>query len=183
METHEEIMEEKTQVITAMGTLMSMGPTVVKDTTVTKFKLKITGTSDTKEFASVLENKFGVEDINIRFPIGSVKADLRDYGVYIQVDFGTELEHLVTFSGVANTATFTHTRKATGDGVDESMSCTIDGIKNRDEANAILEEWIKRKETNPQTGKKVLIPIKLEIYSLDSNPVVLAPIDDEDDAE
>lgn len=167
--------------ITAFGTLMSMGPTVVKDTTVTKFKLKITGTSDTREFAKVLENSFGVEDINIAFPLGSVKADLRDYGVYIKVDFGTELEHLVTFSGIANTATFTHTRKDAGDGVEENMTCTIDGIKNRDEANDILEEWIKRKETNPQTGKKVLIPLKFEISSLDDNPVTLTPVDDDEE--
>ena len=113
--------------------------------------------------------------------MGSVKADLRDYGVFIKVDFGTELEHLVTFSGIANTATFTHTRKSTKDGVEEKMVCTIDGIKNRDEANGVLEEWIKRKETNPQTGKKELIPIKLEIHSLDENPVVFTPIADTDE--
>lgn len=167
--------------ITAIGTLMSMAPTVVKDTTVTKFKLKFTGTSEIAEFAEVLENTFGVEDVNRRVPVGSLKADLRDYGVYIKVDFGTELEHLVTFSGIANTATFTHTRKNTKDGIEEKMACTIDGIKNRDEANDILEEWIKRKETNPQTGKKELIPIKLDIYSLDENPVVFTPIADTDE--
>lgn len=167
--------------ITAIGTLMSMASAVVQDTSVTKFKLKITGTSEIKEFAEVLENTFGVEDINIRFPLGSVKADLRDYGVFIKVDFGTELEHLVTFSGIANTATFTHTRKSTKDGVEEKMVCTIDGIKNRDEANGVLEEWIKRKETNPQTGKKELIPIKLEIHSLGENPVVFTPIADTDE--
>jgi hypothetical protein len=61
------------------------------------------------------------------------------------------------------------------------MTCTIDGIKNRDEANDVLEEWIKRKETNPQTGKKVLIPIKLEFHSLDENPVVFTPIADTDE--
>ena len=167
--------------ITAFGTLMSMGPTVVKDTTVTKFKFKITGTSDSKEFAEVLENTFGVEDVNIRFPLGSTKADLRDYGVYVKVDFGTELEQLVAFSGILNTATFTHTRKNTGDGVEETLACVVDGIKNRDEANDILEEWIKRKELNPQTGKKLLIPIKFEITSLDDNPVTLTPVDEDDE--
>jgi hypothetical protein len=167
--------------ITAYGTLVSMGPTVVKDTTVTKFKFKITGTSDSKEFAKVLEDSFGVEDVNISFPLGSTKADLRDYGVYVSIDFGTELEQLVTFSGILNTATFTHTRKDTGDGVDETVTCTVDGIKNRDGANDILEEWIKRKELNPQSGKKVLIPIKFEITSLDENPVTLTPVDEDEE--
>jgi len=165
--------------ITVYGTLMSMAPTVIKDTTVTKVKLKITGTSDTKEFAKVLENSFGVENINMSFPQGSVKADLRDYGVYVKVDFGTELENVVTFTACANTATFTRTVKEVADGVDDSMCCTVDCIKNRDAANEILEEWIKRKELNPQTGKKVLIPMKIQLYSLDQNPVILTPIEEE----
>lgn len=58
--------------ITAIGTLMSMASAVVQDTSVTKFKLKITGTSEIKEFAEVLENTFGVEDINIRLDRKSV---------------------------------------------------------------------------------------------------------------
>ena len=175
------IMPKNKLEITAYGTLVSMGPTVVKDTTVTKFKFKIAGTSDSKEFAKVLENSFGVEDVNISFPLGSTKADLRDYGVYVSIDFGTELEQLVTFTGILNTATFTHTRKDTGDGVDETVTCVVDGIKNRDGANDVLEEWIKRKELNPQTGKKVLIPLKFEITSLDENPVTLTPVDEDEE--
>lgn len=167
--------------MTAYGILMSMGPTVVKDTTVTKLKLKITGTSESKELAKVLDGTFGVENVNMEFPQGSVKADLRDYRVYVKVDFGTDLESLVTFDACVNTATFTRTVKNTGDGVDDSMVCTLDCIKNRDGANDILEEWIKRKETNPQTGKKVLVPLKFVISSLEDNPVVLTPIDDASD--
>lgn len=169
--------KEPTPVMTATGTLMSIGRTTIKDTTLPKFKFRISGTSDSKEFARELEKTFGVEDVDRPFPQGSLKADLRDYGVYLEITFGTQIEEITTFQARAVAATFVHTVKNAGDGVEDTVVCNVDCIKNKDTADDLLDEYIKFKELNPQSGKKVLVPMKFELKKLDSDPIVLRPID------
>lgn len=170
-------MAEEQPFFTAVGTLMSMANPVIKDTTVTKFKFRFARTNDSEEFACVLENRFGVNNVDRGFPQGTVKANLADFPVYVQFDFGTELEHIVTFKATLKVATFTRTvKKLKKGGVEDTTICTIEGIKNCDDIDGKLSFWIKRKEADPM-GKKVAIPMKLSFFHLDSDPVLLTPIE------
>lgn len=173
--------ETRKPAITATGVIMSNGQTTLKDTNLMKLKLKITGTSDTKEFAQVLEDRYGVEDANCGFPLGTVKEDLRDYDVFAEISFGTEIEGISTFSAQLLTATFTHYRKEVKGGVDEGMFCTVDCIKNYDDADNDITFWTKRKEC--RGGKKTLIPLKFDFFKLDNSPVTFTPIEVDDDDE
>lgn len=179
--------KEDKSLMYAVGTLMTRSNVLVKDTSLTKFTFKITGSSDTREFAQVLERSFGVEDIDSivksRCPFTPVKVPLDDYGVYLEIDFGTELEHISTFTARAKSATFRHQIKDAGSGVEDILNCTIELLKNEDDEDGKVGSKLKFKEIDPQTGKKVLVPMKIELWKLDSNPVVLTEIDAEQGAE
>lgn len=181
-------MADTTSLISAYGTLMSMSRAVVKDTVLSKVKFKITGSADAKEFAEVLERKFGMSNLESivkldETPWTNMKTDLKEYSVYFHVVFGTELEDITEFDAKGVSATFTHTIKDTGDGVEENTTCTIEMLKNDDEIDGRIAPYIKYKELNPQTGKKVLVPMKFEITKIDSDPVVMTSIEAEVEGE
>ena len=175
--------ENEKPTIHATGLIMSNGQTTLKDTNLMKLKIKITGTSDAKEFADVLADVYGVDDANAGFPVGTTKEDLRDYGVYAEISFGTELQGINSFKVQMLSATFTHYRKNTKDGVDEGVFCNIDCIKNYDDADNDITYWTKRKEC--RGGKKSFIPLVFDFYKLPSNdnPVEFTPIEVDEDAE
>ena len=39
-----------------------------------------------------------------------------------------------------------------------------------------VRHYLNFKETNPQTGKKILVPMKFEFWKRDSNPIVYTEI-------
>ena len=53
--------EEEKSLMYAMVTVMTRSSVSIKDTTLTKFTFKVNGSSDARELAKVLEQKFGVE--------------------------------------------------------------------------------------------------------------------------
>lgn len=173
--------ETEKSIIKATGLIMSNGQTTLQDTNLVKLKIKITGTADAKEFADVLANEYGVDNANTGFPVGTTKEDLRDYGVYAEISFGTELQGINTFEVQMLSATFTHYRKDTKDGVDEGVFCNIDCIKNYDDADGDINFWTKRKEC--RGGKKSFIPLVFNFYKLGNNPVVFTPIEVDEGAE
>lgn len=178
------IMEEnKKPNITAMGLIMSNGQTTLRDTNLMKLKIKITGTSDSKEFADVLANDYGVDHANSSVPVGSMKVDMRnEYDVFAKIEFGTELEGISSFDVQILAATFVHTIKKVSGGVDDSMVCNIDCIKNYDDADPDITFWTKRKEC--RGGKKSFIPLKFKFFALNNNPVQFTPIEvDRDEGE
>lgn len=140
---------------TLTGILNSKATVVVKDTALTQLK-------------DVTDNTNGV---------WSHKRDLKEYGIYIDVNFGTELETITTFKGILRSVSFTHSTKSTGDGLVENSCCTLEILKNYDkDSDFEMNPYVKYKEVEPTSGKKVLIPMVLTAEQIDTNPVDMTEI-------
>lgn len=175
--------EQEKSLMYAMVTVMTRSSVSIKDTTLTKFTFKVNGSADAREFAKVLEQKFGVEDlysmVTSRCQFRPNKIPLEDYGVFLDVNFGTELEQISSFKCWLKSVTFRHTVKNVGDGVEDTLDATLEVIKNEDDEDGRVGHYLKWKELNPQTGKKLLVPFKFEFWKADGNPIVYNTIDDE----
>lgn len=175
-------MEETEKSLAALiVTLKSSSGVSIKDTTLTKFNFKVNSSSDAKELAKVLENKFGVEDafsmVTSRCQYKPIKLPLEDYQIYLDVTFGTELETVATFSAQLRSVSFRHTVKDVGDGVEDTVDATMELLKNEDGVeDSKVRHYLNFKETNPQTGKKLLVPMKFEFWKRDNNPIVYTEI-------
>lgn len=175
--------ETEKSLMRAMVTVMTRSSVSIKDTTLTKFTFKVNGSSDTRELAKVLEQKFGVEDlysmVTSRCQFKPIKIPLEDYDVFLDVNFGTELEHISSFKCWLKSVTFRHNIKNAGGGVEDTLDATIEIIKNEDDEDGKVGHYLKWKELNPQTGKKLFVPFKFEFWKADGNPIVYTAIDED----
>lgn len=163
------------------GILNSKATVVIKDTALTQIKFKSSLPSEVREIGRVLERECGVDNItgitDNTSGVWSHKHDLREYSIYLDVSFGTELDTITTFKGLLRSVSFTHATKSTKDGLVENFSCVLDIVKNYDkDADFDMNAYVKYKETDPTTGKKILVPMVISANAIDENPVEMTEI-------
>ena len=105
---------------TLTGILNSKATVVVKDTALTQVKFKLSNPAEIRELGRVLTDKCGVDQLSYVTDntngVWSHKRDLKEYGIYLDVTFGTELQTITTFKCRLRTVSFTHATKSTKDG-------------------------------------------------------------------
>ena len=81
---------------TLTGILNSKATVVVKDTALTQLKFKVSIPAEVREIGRVLTDECGVDQLkdvtDNTNGVWSHKRDLKEYGIYVDVNFGTELE-------------------------------------------------------------------------------------------
>lgn len=168
-------------IFTLTGILNSKATVVIKDTALTQIKFKSSLPSEVREIGRVLERECGVDNLtgitDNTCGVWSHKHDLREYGIYLDVTFGTELDTITTFKGMLRSVAFTHATKSTKDELVENFSCVLDIVKNYDkDADFEMNPYVKYKETEPTTGKKILVPMVLSAEKIEENPVEMTEI-------
>lgn len=180
--TEIEQMELIMSLFSLTGILNSKGTVVVKDTALTQIKFKSSIPSEVRQIGRVLEKECGVDNLtgitDNTNGVWSHKHDLREYGVYLDVTFGTELSTITTFKGLLRGVSFNHATKSTNDGLVENFSCVLDIVKNYDkDADFDMNHYVKYKEIDPTTGKKILVPMVISAEQLNDNPVDLEEVE------
>lgn len=175
-------METKMPQFSATGILNSKSTIVVKDTALTQIKFKTSIPSEVREIGRVLETECGVDSLtgttNNANGVWSHKHDLREYGVYVNVTFGTEIDEITKFTGVLRSITLSHATKSTKDGLVENYNCVLDIVKNYDkDSDFAMNPYVKYKQIEPATGKKILVPMTLEAETIDQNPIETTDIE------
>ena len=128
--------DQDMSLFTLTGILNSKATVVVKDTALTQLKFKVSIPAEVREIGRVLTNECGVDQLkdvtDNTNGVWSHKRDLKEYGIYVDVNFGTELETITTFKGILRSVSFTHSTKSTNDGLVENACCTLEILKNYD---------------------------------------------------
>ena len=173
--------DQDMSLFTLTGILNSIATVVVKDTALTQLKFKVSIPAEVREIGRVLTDECGVDQLkdvtDNTNGVWSHKRDLKEYGIYVDVNFGTELETITTFKGILRSVSFTHSTKSTNDGLVENACCTLEILKNYDkDSDFEMNPYVKYKEVEPTSGKKVLIPMVLTAEQIDTNPVDMTEI-------